>query len=436
VLPISAVEPGSIADQLDLEPGDLLLTINGLSVNDVIDFQVLAADEDLLLEIEKTDGELWDLEVEKEAFQPLGLEFPPLEPMQCGNNCIFCFVHQLPSRMRTSLYVKDEDYRFSFLYGSYVTLSNISEPDLRRILDQRLSPLYVSVHATDDQLRNRLLGREVPPLLDLLRRLTFGGIQIHAQIVVCPGINDGPQLDRTIEDLFQLHPGVASLAIVPVGLTGYRERLPDLRAFTAAEAEALLWELERYQDRFLRQAGTRFLFAADEFYLLASRDLPPIESYEDLPQLENGVGMIAQFREEAERVLASARPMKVPPVSAVTGVSGARELIQFAQELGRATSAEIRIYPLENRFFGGHVSVTGLLTGRDLLDQLPGRDLGSALFVPEVMLKEGEAIFLDDLTLEEVGRQLGVPTIQVPNTPAGLLAALEGLRVHTGFADD
>jgi putative radical SAM enzyme (TIGR03279 family) len=432
MLEILGVEPGSIAEELELEAGDCLLTVNGRPVRDLLDYQLYEADEELLLEVRKKDGQLWDLELDKDAPEPLGLHFEHPEPTQCGNNCLFCFVHQLPRGMRPSLYVKDEDYRFSYLYGAYVTLSNVGEAQIERIIEQRLSPLYVSVHATEEQLRERLLGRRGPPILELLRRLTAAGIELHTQIVLCPGLNDGPTLERTVTDLQELWPGVRTLAVVPVGLTGYRQRLPELRPPTAEESRDILETLGAYQQRFLEATGTRFVFAADELYLKAGWDLPPLGDYEDLAQIENGVGLLAQFREEAREVLDEAPPLGPLEVSTLTGASAHGEVGQFVTALAEATRTTIHLYPVKNEFFGGHVSVTGLLTGADLVRALKDRALGSVLLVPEVLLREGEELLLDDLTLVDLERELGVPVRPMAASPWGLLTALEDLAAASG----
>jgi putative radical SAM enzyme (TIGR03279 family) len=425
MLEIIDVEPASIAEELELEAGDSILTINGHVVRDLLDFQIHAAGEELLLEVRKSDGELWDLEVEKDADADLGLHFEHPEPTQCGNNCIFCFVHQLPKGMRRTLYVKDEDYRFSYLYGSYVTLTNVTDADIERIIAQRLSPLYVSVHATDEQLRTRLLGRQGPPILELLKRLTGAGIEIHTQVVLCPGINDGRELERTIEDLAALYPWVLSLAVVPVGLTGYRQRLPDLRPPTEAEARAVLTTIHGYQERFLRACGSRFVFAADELYLKAGLEFPPLAAYEDLAQVENGVGLVPQFRAEATEVLSEAAPLQIPAVATFTGESAKGELARFVADLAAKTGTTIHLYPVRNDFFGGHVTVAGLLTGKDVLRELKGKALGQGLLVPDVVLREGDEVFLDDISLDDLERQLGVKVIKVASTPWGLLEGLE-----------
>ena len=425
MLEILAVEPGSIAEELELQAGDVLLAVNDKPLRDQIDFQVYTAVEDLVLEVRRKDGEMWELELEKDAFEPLGLHFEHPDPTQCGNNCIFCFVHQLPRGLRRTLYVKDEDYRFSYLYGSYVTLTNISDADMERIIEQRLSPLYVSVHATDEELRARLIGRQGPPVLDLLERLTAAGIEVHTQIVLCPGFNDGAQLERTIGDLYALHPGIRTLAVVPVGLTGYRERLPQLRPLNAAGAAAVLETLHRFQERYLAETGTRFVFAADELYLKAGVEFPPLEAYEELSQVENGVGLIPVFRADAVDVLLEARKLRAGAVSTFTGASASGELTRFAADLAAKTGVKIHLHTIRNDFFGGEVTVAGLIAGADLIAQLQGNELGEALLVPDVVLRDGEDVFLDDLTLPQVAQALGVAVFKIDSTPWGLLEGLE-----------
>ena len=442
MLDILAIDPDSIAAELGLCAGDRLLALNGEPVRDWLDYQLLVQTEELLVEVERADGELWEIEVGKAADEPLGLRLPHPEPEQCGNNCIFCFVHQLPPGMRRSLYVKDEDYRFSYLYGAYVTLTNLDEPSLQRILTQRLSPLYVSVHATEEQLRERLLGRKGPAILDLLRQLVAGGITVHAQAVICPGINDGAELERTFRDLVALAPaaaelavqrtGLASLAIVPVGLTGYRQRLPLLRPVTPEEARTLVAWVQARQAECLAALGSRFVYAADELYLSAGIDFPPLVEYEGLPQLENGVGLVARFRAQAQEVLAQAGPLDLPPVSVITGAASAGEIRGFCAALGSRTGVAIEVVVVPNRFFGGAVSVTGLLTGRDIAEELGRRKPGEVLLIPEVLLREGTELLLDDLTIAELERRLGLVIEVFPAEPWGLWDILETLALERG----
>ena len=263
MLEIVAIESGSIADQLELQPGDRLVRVNGEQINDLVDFLIEEPRETLQIEVERADGEVWELDIEHDSEEPIGLLLPYPEPRQCNNNCLFCFVHQLPRGMRRTLYIKDEDYRFSYLYGAYVTLTNLTEDDLQLILRKQLSPLYISVHAVDNMLRQRLLGQSAPDIMPLLKTLVDGGINLHTQIVVCPGVNDGVHLEQTLHALVGLTPGVKSLAIVTVGLTGHRRHLPKLRLHTRAEAAELVAWLTEKQAQLLVQLGTRFIFAAD-----------------------------------------------------------------------------------------------------------------------------------------------------------------------------
>ena len=428
-LPIDHVIAGSIADELEIEPGDRLVAVNGQRLRDVIDYNYLTADEELVLEVVKPSGEVWELEIEREAGESLGLVFAPPVPARCGNACVFCFVHQLPKGLRRPLYVKDEDYRLSFLYGNYVTLSNIGRQELRRIVEQRLSPLYISVHATNPELRERLLGRTgILPILDVMRELAAARISMHTQIVLCPGLNDGDELTRTVGDLAALHPWVASLAIVPVGLTRHRQRLPRLEPVTAAYAKDFIRTWDPEATRLARELGEPFLFLADEFYLAAGVDFPPLETYGDFPQIENGVGMLPLFQHEAAVVLRKARLKRSGTVTVVTGVSPALHLADFLGRLGAKTGVRFQVVAVRNRLFGESVTVTGLVSGRDIIDELRGRDLGAKILVPDVMLKEGEGVFLDDLSVAELQDALRTPVEVVESTPAGIYGALRTLR--------
>jgi len=427
MLEIVSIEPGSIAKQLGLQPGDRLVRVNGEQINDLVDFLIEEPREALQIEVERTDGEVWELDIEHDSNEPLGIMLPHPEPKQCGNNCIFCFVHQLPRGMRRTLYIKDEDYRFSYLYGAYITLTNLSEEDLQLILRKHLSPLYISVHAVDNNLRQRLLGQSAPDIVPLMKTLVDGGIALHTQVVVCPGINDGVHLDQTLNALADLVPGVKSLAIVPVGLTEHRQSLPKLRVHTRAEAVELVGWLEKKQAQLLEQIGTRFIFAADELYLKAELDFPGLEAYEDLAQTENGVGLIPVFRAQAVQVIEQAHPLNLPPVSLVTGVSAATEVRRLVNALTGQCGIDLRLHVVENRFFGGDVTVAGLLTGQDLLEQLANVDLGRILLVPDVMLREGEDVFLDDLHIRDLAEHLRVEVEVIPTDPWAVWDMLETL---------
>lgn len=427
MLHVEHITPQSPAERAGLLAGDQLVSINGRQLVDILDYHLAIDTVPLQLDVLRNGRESLQLVLEHELGVDPGIHLQHPDPEQCGNNCLFCFVHQLPPGLRRSLYVKDEDYRFSYLYGSYVTLSNIDQVALRRIIDDQLSPLYISVHATDDNLRAQLLGRRTAPIVELLEELTGAGIEVHCQVVICPGINDGSVLQQTIEALYRLAPGVRSLAIVPVGLTRFRKNLPVLRSLTLAEAQDLVAMVTDCQRRFFAHGGSRFVFAADELYLQADLDFPALETYEELWQLENGVGMVPRFRDEAEEVLAEAQPLELGRVTTLTGDSFAVELTRFVRQLQNVTGVSIDVRPIRNRFFGEQVTVAGLLTGQDLLQQLDGLDLGEALLIPDVMLKDNEDLFLDDLSLADLEERLQVPVEKIASSPWGLLDALERL---------
>jgi putative radical SAM enzyme (TIGR03279 family) len=422
---IERVLPGSSAEEMEIEPGDRLVAINGHELRDIIDYNFYAAEPEIVLEIVKKDGELWEVELERGEGEPLGLIFPAPAPLHCGNKCVFCFVHQLPSGLRTPLYVKDEDYRLSFLYGNYVTMANIGRADIDRIKEQRLSPLYISVHSTDTALREQLLGTTgIIPILEILEELAAARITMHTQVVLCPGLNDGEALERTVADLAGLHPWVASLAVVPVGLTRHRKGLPHLQPLTKEYAAAFISSWEPCGYALAEKLGAPFLFLADEFYIKADLSFPPLADYGDLPQLENGVGMVPVFLEEAAETLAYAEPLKLLSVTVVTGESPFRYLSDFLKALAGRTGVELNPVAVRNVLFGERVTVTGLVAGRDIVAALKERDLGDMVLVPDVMLKEGEGVFLDDLTVEELREALGTRVVVVEATPAGIYDAL------------
>jgi putative radical SAM enzyme (TIGR03279 family) len=432
MLEILSVEVDSIAAELGIQSGDSLIAVNGEPVNDLVDYLIEEPKESLHIALARGSGEVWALDIEHDADEPLGLVLPHPEPKQCGNNCIFCFVHQLPRGMRRTLYVKDEDYRFSFLYGAYVTLTNLAEEDLQRILNKKLSPLYVSVHAADHMLRQKLLGNPAPDVMPILKQLVAGGIEVHTQVVVCPQINDGEPLAQTCRELVDLAPGVKSLAVVPVGLTGHRQRLPELRPHTRQEAFELVEWVEERQARLLETLGTRFIFAADELYLKADKKFPTLSVYEDLSQVENGVGLIPQFRSQVDEVIDIAEPLDLPPISLVTGVSAADDIKTFARRLADKCGLDLRVHVIENNFFSGHVTVTGLLTGQDLLAQLAEQDLGDILIIPDVMLREGEEVFLDDVSIDELVERCDKQVEIVAADPWGLWDMLDTLSMEHG----
>jgi putative radical SAM enzyme (TIGR03279 family) len=436
---VESVEPGSIAEELGFQPGDRLLSVNGVRPRDLIDWQVLECEEDLLLEVESPDGTRHRVELEKEADDRLGLGFSEAlfdGLKQCNNGCPFCFIDQQPPGRRRSLYFKDDDFRLSFLYGSYLTLTNLTAADWQRIEDQRLSPLFVSVHATDPELRSRLLRNPRAALLpQQLHWFAARRLQIHAQVVVCPGLNDGPMLERTLMDLAAFGagdwPAVLSVAVVPVGLTRFRPVGDELTPVDANSADVVIDRVEILQRHFQSLIGTRFAWLSDEWYLIAGRPLPPRSIYEDLPQLENGVGSIRGFLEELERATRSL-PAAISPSRRLTWVVGrlvGHALEPVVRRLNRVEGLELTVQALPSPYWGQDQVVTGLLTGSDLLEGLAGDDLGDQLLIPHVMLRQGEPVFLDDMALVDVAGRLGVPT-RVVEGADDLVAACVGSFGH------
>ncbi|HKD00618.1 MAG TPA: DUF512 domain-containing protein [Methylomirabilota bacterium] len=425
---VAAVAPRSAAARAGLAPGDRIVAVNGHPLRDAIDFQFHAGDERLALTVER-GGATAPRRLERRG-AGLGLELAPPRPgdiATCANKCVFCFIHQLPKGMRRSLYVKDDDFRLSFLHGNYITLSDLDEASFERIIEQRLSPLYISVHATDPELRHALLGRprHSAEILPRLERLAKAGIRMHAQIVLCPDLNDGVHLERTVAELAPLHPHVATTAIVPVGLTRHRERLPALRSLTPDEARALVAAADGWQRRGLAELGSRFVFLADEIYLLAGLPLPDARAYEGFPVAEDGIGLVRRFEDGFARSIARRRrPVRGEALTIVTGELFAPRLRALLAG-GGYDSAMVRVAAVPNDFFGPAIGVAGLLTGRDIqhhLGQAP--ELGRAVLVPAVAVRDGDGTFLDDLTPADLARDLGVPVRVVQPTPSALLRAI------------
>ncbi len=430
---VDSVEPGSIGEELGFEPGDQLLSINGVRPRDLIDYRYLCVEEELHLEVRDAQGELHQLDLEKDADDGLGLAFTEAlfdGLRQCNNHCPFCFIDQQPPGRRDSLYLKDDDFRLSFLYGSYLTLTNLQEADWARIESQRLSPLYVSVHATEPSLRARLLENpRAAQLLDQLRWFAERDLQIHAQVVVCPGLNDGPALEQTLNDLSRFAtgdwPAVLSAAVVPVGLTRFRPAGDGLIPVTPTGAREVIAQVERLQAQFQNALGTRFAWLSDEWYLMAGQPLPPRPDYEDLPQQENGVGSIRAFLEALDQATAElpGRLDRPRSCSWVVGRIVASALQPVLDRLNAVDGVRLRLIGLPSPYWGQDQVVTGLLTGQDLLDGLAAEDLGDELLLPAVMLRQGQPVFLDDMTLEQVQDALPVP-IRVVHGAADIVASV------------
>ncbi len=408
MLEIAAAAPGGTAAALGLRRGDRILTVNGKAVHDVIDYQFLIADPDVVITVRTREGKKQTLSFAKEPDDTLGIEFAPLQIRKCGNKCIFCFVDQMPPGCRKSLYVKDDDFRASFLYGNYITLGSLTEPDWQRIFTERLSPLYISVHATEPSLRAFILGNnKAPDLMANLKRLAAGGIRMHAQIVLCPEINDGMHLQKTMKDLSSLFPAVMSVAVVPVGLTEYRKGRFPLRIFTRREARDVITDVTRFGIRFRKEKGTRLVFASDEFYIKSGLPVPPPSFYEDFPQIENGVGMVSEFLHGAAHVRLPKKIARLR-VTVVTGVSFSKVLQRALSRLMNIEGLAFRQIIARNHFFGPSVTVAGLLTGSDIAKALAGKRLGDMVIIPAEALKAEEQIFLDGMSLARLANVLGV----------------------------
>jgi putative radical SAM enzyme (TIGR03279 family) len=448
---ITRVLPNSIAEDIGFEPGDALVAINGQKPRDLIDYRFLCADEDLTLEVLDARGKTHRVELEKEIDEDLGLEFESAlfdGLMQCNNACPFCFIDQQPPGKRNTLYLKDDDYRLSFLYGSYLTLTNLLPQEWDRIAQMRLSPLYVSVHATEPEVRSRLLKNpRAGQILDQLAWFQTQRLQIHAQVVVCPGINDGDHLETTLKDLARFHtddvPTVASAAVVPVGLTRFRPAGDELTPVTQAQAQQVIAQVQALQTEFQKQFGTNFVWLADEWFLIAQQEVPTESHYEDYPQLGNGVGSIRQFLKEFQQSVEAYLPEAVSPPRTLTWVVGNAVEHAFqpiVDRLNRVQGLTVQLAALASDYWGRDMTVTGLLTGHDLLlglrasrsDPTPTRDeqpswsspLGDALLLPTVMLKPSDSgepkdtLFLDDMSVAEVSQHLNCPILPVDDTDA------------------
>ncbi|MEG4502323.1 TIGR03279 family radical SAM protein [Microcoleus sp. F6_B4] len=442
---ITKVIPDSICAEMGFEPGDAIVAVNGQKPRDLIDYQFLCADEFLELEVLDAKGKSHKLEIEKDYDEDLGVEFETAlfdGLIQCNNRCPFCFIDQQPPGKRETLYLKDDDYRLSFLYGSYLTLTNLTQKEWDRIDQMRLSPLYVSVHATEPEVRIRLLKNlRAGKILEQIKWFQERRLQIHAQVVVCPGINDGEHLERTLLDLAKFHTGnvptVASVAVVPVGLTRFRPAEDELIAVTAAKAREVIEQVQKIQVLLSTGKGgkkaknknskSRCIWLADEWFLIAGLDLPSAADYEDYPQIGNGVGSIRQFIQQFETAFEKLQPMPVnPPRKLVWVVGNAVEKAfePIAQQLNQIPGLSVNMAALCSRYWGQTITVTGLLTGQDLLEALQGRDLGDGILLPSVMLKQGEPRFLDDMTLEQLASSLKTRILPVSGVEELISAAI------------
>lgn len=421
-LKVEEIHIGSLAERSGLLAGDMLLSINSHVLRDPIDFMYYSGDDNLELKVRREDKDI-DIRITRKDEIEFGIEFKCLKVATCRNNCIFCFVRQLPKGLRKTLYVKDEDYRMSFLYGNYITLSNLNAADKKRIIEQRLSPLYISVHSTNRTVRNKLLGNPKGP--DIMKELKFffdNKLRFNAQIVLCPGYNDGKDLQQTISNLYRFYPYVLSIAVVPVGLTMHRKQ--NIRPVEKEDAEQVLKIIGTFQKRFLKKHGNPIVYGADELYLKASRPLPPLKEYGDLYQIENGVGMVPLFLSQAKKVKIPKLLPNKKKFLTFTGVSFYPFLKKFADRIREKESLVLDVFPVENRFFGPSITVAGLLTGRDviktILDSTDGYEM---ILVPDVVLNR-EDKFLDDVTLSDIEDALGICVKKISSTPEGLIKGI------------
>lgn len=445
---IEEILPGSPADRSGLAAGDVILSINGHKVNDTIDFMFFAGDEFMDMVVRRKDKRL-SLRLQAEEGKDAGITLKPFKIKTCTNKCIFCFVGQLPKGLRRTLYIKDEDYRMSFLYGNYVTLTNLSPHDKKRIVEQRLSPIYISVHSTNNALRKMMLGNS--KAVDIIKELNFfrtNKIRMHCQIVLCPGINDNSELERTIRDLYKFYPYILSIAVVPVGLTAHRKTDPRLRPLLREEALKAVATVTSFQKRFRKKHGDPIVYGADELFIKAGIDFPPVREYGELPQIENGVGMVPLFLSQSRSILSkkvrekTATPARTAPQSkpfiTFTGLSFYPYLKKFTDRLIERESVNLTTVPVENNFFGKSVTVAGLLTGRDIISTFseriedtgilpskkPKNQLRPVILMPDIILRSGEDMLLDDISVKDISDALNVEIRIIDSTPAGLMKGL------------
>lgn len=434
---IDSIATGSRAAAHGIMPNDILVSINGQEVTDVLDYRFLETERELKLLLSR-NGEEYTVEIKKPQYAEIGLEFETYlmdEQRSCRNKCVFCFIDQLPKGMRDTLYFKDDDDRLSFLFGNYITLTNIDDREVDRILKMHISPINVSVHTMDPELRCKMMtNRFAGESLRHLYKLAQGGIKLNCQIVLCPGLNDGAALEYSLKELYSLGESLLSVACVPVGLTRYREGLYPLTPFTKETAAAAVDLLEAYGDKFLKERGSRTVYASDELYIMAEREIPPLEFYEDFPQIENGVGMLRNLQDEFDWALEECTLPTAPRhVTIPTGECGYQFINNLLDGLReKCHNLTIDLIPVHNDFFGGTVNISGLLTGRDLIKNLKNRSLGDEVLIVSNMLRADEDVFLDDVTLAQLSEELGVPARRIIPTGDGMLAAILGQEPPQG----
>jgi len=408
---IVKVLKNSIAEELELEPGDELLSVNDCEIVDYIDYKFQISDETVLLKIMKKDGELWEFEVEKDYDEDIGIIFenPLMDNIKvCSNNCMFCFIDQMPRGMRKTLYLKDDDTRLSFLYGNFITLTNLSEDEIKRIIQYRISPIKVSVHTTDSSLRKFMMGNNKDiDIIKYLKRLTDAGITVDCQIVLVRDVNDGEVLDKTIKDLSELYPYLRSVAVVPVGLTKFRDNLKEIKPFDKESALKLVEQVNLLQEKMKKKLKTRFVFIADEFYITSGVDFPQYKDYEKFDQLENGIGLCRLLEWEIDHYLSKIKNYETlkKEITIVTGVAAYDLLVSLSEKIMKNINVKINVEKIINNFFGEKITVAGLITGKDIIEQLKSKKCKN-IIIPKCMLNDENGVFLDDLTIEDLKREL------------------------------
>ena len=412
---IQFIDKKSPADRAGIHIGETLLKINNEPVIDMIDYTYLSTQEVLDVELLTAEGKTRNVHIRKELYEPLGMGFSTTlmsEVRTCSNRCIFCFVDQMPKDMRSSLYVKDDDWRMSFIMGNYITLTNTPDSEFLRIIRRKVSPLYISVHSTDPQTRINMMGnRTAGKILERLRSLYENGITFHTQIVLCPGINDGENLKNTFNDLISMYPYCKTCAVVPVGLTKFRENLTELNTFDKEASLRVIQIIREFQNRCMEKFGSRVIYLSDEWYLKSGLELPSYEEYEDFDQIENGVGLLRLAEHEFLEGLTEKKPLHKKRTCNIAGGAGCYTFFQRLYEKLHDYNIEVNLFPIQNNYFGGNVNVAGLVTGSDIISQMKGKELSGALYIPRNMLREKENVFLDNVSLNELEKVLGVPVI-------------------------
>ncbi|GFR35022.1 DUF512 domain-containing protein [Thermobrachium celere] len=427
---VTYVAKNSIAEKYGIEPNDEILAINGTDVLDTIEYRYLTADSKLNIKIKKPSGDIKEILIKKRPYEDIGIEFddPYINnPRRCSNKCIFCFIDQLPNGMRDTLYFKDDDSRLSFLQGNFITLTNMSDEDIERIIKFKISPINVSVHTTNPNLRVKMLNnKRAGKVLEYLKKLTDASIKVNCQIVLCPDINDGKELERTIYDLFSMYPNISNVAVVPVGITKYREGLYPLKSFDKETSKQVIRQVEKIQQDISQRIGSPFVRLADEFYIMAEEKLPEYEHYEDFEQLEDGIGMIRFFEKCIEDDLEyfdfDGKGLKF---TIATGVSSYEFIKDMAEKINNKFNVDIRVVPIINNFFGEKITVTGLLTSKDIYEQIKDKLNGNILLLSSNMFKADEDVFLDDVHMLDLSNSLGVKIVKCKYTGEDLIENIE-----------